>query len=342
MRNSIISDTLDFSDAASSFLCLMPESQFALADISGVRGNMQSKYVQHDHAKVIPLSILKKCPQANPDLTCRKSSTSPETKPCLNNDFLLRKSRLTRSYPEKCDEILLQHCMRIGTDGDRCAVKVGREEVQCNSTDPIHSPACKGKVEMDHQVIEELSGEIDILAFEIVEFFRAFDDAEDYKFLTLFEKSDGLSTSLRKSQSGRGRPGARMASKSVDHHLKADEGSSIAERDRMVGRTNANTAHSGKWNESLAVDSFSMTFSEPLTFSGPLSFSGHSVQGTYSGNVSQRSDSSTASSHSFAFPILPYDWNSSPVKMAPPDKRFTRKPWKRRLRAIFCCNSDSS
>ncbi|KAG1363749.1 hypothetical protein COCNU_11G005760 [Cocos nucifera] len=71
-------------------------------------------------------------------------------------------------------------------------------------------------------------------------------------------------------------------------------------------------------------------FSEPVYMSGPIASSGHIP---YSGSISLRSDSSTTSTRSFAFPILQSEWNSSPVKMAKADRRHLRKQrgwW-------FCC-----
>ncbi|KAA8532852.1 hypothetical protein F0562_033031 [Nyssa sinensis] len=53
-----------------------------------------------------------------------------------------------------------------------------------------------------------------------------------------------------------------------------------------------------------------------ITYSGPIA---------YSGSVSLRSDSSTASTRSFAFPILQSEWNSSPVRMVKADRsRFPK------------------
>ncbi|ESW28364.1 hypothetical protein PHAVU_003G280500 [Phaseolus vulgaris] len=56
----------------------------------------------------------------------------------------------------------------------------------------------------------------------------------------------------------------------------------------------------------------------------------------YSGSISLRSDSSTASSQSFAFPILQQEWNNSPVRLAKPDSEHRRKQlgWKHLL---LCC-----
>ncbi|WOL19910.1 hypothetical protein Cni_G28712 [Canna indica] len=63
--------------------------------------------------------------------------------------------------------------------------------------------------------------------------------------------------------------------------------------------------------------------------SGPKVTSGHIA---YSGSISLRSDSSTTSTHSFAFPILQREWNTSPVKMAKADRRHSRKSW-----SLICC-----
>ncbi|KAG0475357.1 hypothetical protein HPP92_015043 [Vanilla planifolia] len=68
-------------------------------------------------------------------------------------------------------------------------------------------------------------------------------------------------------------------------------------------------------------------------FSAPIMNSGHIP---YSGNISLRSESSTTSARSFAFPILQSEWNSSPVKMVKADRKQLRKVrgWKMTL---ACC-----
>ncbi|XP_009391774.2 uncharacterized protein LOC103977857 [Musa acuminata AAA Group] len=65
-----------------------------------------------------------------------------------------------------------------------------------------------------------------------------------------------------------------------------------------------------------------------LNFSGPKASSGHIA---YSGNISMRSDSSTTSTRSFAFPILQTEWNTSPVKMA---KARKSRRWRM---SLICC-----
>ncbi|XVE56761.1 hypothetical protein DITRI_Ditri04bG0036700 [Diplodiscus trichospermus] len=54
-----------------------------------------------------------------------------------------------------------------------------------------------------------------------------------------------------------------------------------------------------------------------------------------SGSISLQSTSSATSSHSFAFPILPSEWNGSPVRMVEADQRQQRKhqSW----RTCFLC-----
>ncbi|XXG79903.1 hypothetical protein AAC387_Pa09g0870 [Persea americana] len=67
--------------------------------------------------------------------------------------------------------------------------------------------------------------------------------------------------------------------------------------------------------------------SDPITYSGLI---------PYSGNTSLRSESSTASTRSFAFPVLQSEWNSSPVKMAKPDRRQLKRHrgW---WISVLCC-----
>ncbi|RDX96625.1 hypothetical protein CR513_20683, partial [Mucuna pruriens] len=73
---------------------------------------------------------------------------------------------------------------------------------------------------------------------------------------------------------------------------------------------------------SLGESSFSAIgpVSGRISYSGPV---------PYSGSISLRSDSSTTSTRSFAFPIIQSEWNSSPVRMAKADRKFRkRRCWK--------------
>ncbi|MCL7033991.1 hypothetical protein MKW94_015953 [Papaver nudicaule] len=56
----------------------------------------------------------------------------------------------------------------------------------------------------------------------------------------------------------------------------------------------------------------------------------------YSGSISLRSDSSTTSTRSFAFPILQSDWPTSPVRMAKADRRHYRKHQRWKF-SLACC-----
>ncbi|XVF43288.1 hypothetical protein PTKIN_Ptkin02bG0028000 [Pterospermum kingtungense] len=75
----------------------------------------------------------------------------------------------------------------------------------------------------------------------------------------------------------------------------------------------------------------SFSASGPIT--GLISYSGPIA---YSGSLSLRSDSSTTSTHSFAFPVLQSEWNSSPERMAKADRRHYRKHrgWRQ---GLLCC-----
>ncbi|CAM6033476.1 unnamed protein product [Sphagnum compactum] len=99
------------------------------------------------------------------------------------------------------------------------------------------------------------------------------------------------------------------------------------------------------------ADLVPIPFSGPIGYSGPIpaAYSGssshpgapnHSGQVPFSGSISYRSDSSAASNRSFAFPIFATEWNSSPVRMAQPDRRYLRH--KRRWRpSCMCCSRPS-
>ncbi|KAK6921060.1 hypothetical protein RJ641_014738 [Dillenia turbinata] len=75
--------------------------------------------------------------------------------------------------------------------------------------------------------------------------------------------------------------------------------------------------------------SFAAALSVPISFSGPI---------PYSGSTSLRSNSSTASVQSFAFPILESEWNGSPVRMVNPDETRLRKHprWKSCCFSLCC------
>lgn len=69
-----------------------------------------------------------------------------------------------------------------------------------------------------------------------------------------------------------------------------------------------------------------VSISGHITYTGPIAFSG---------SLSVRSDASTTSGRSFAFPVLQSEWNSSPVRMAKPEKR-RQKGWRQ---ILLCCRS---
>ncbi|XP_076955997.1 uncharacterized protein LOC143631017 [Bidens hawaiensis] len=71
--------------------------------------------------------------------------------------------------------------------------------------------------------------------------------------------------------------------------------------------------HGGEGESSFAVAGPTLGL---VTYSGHIGFSG---------STSNRSDSSTTSARSFAFPILQNEWNSSPVRMAKADRRQMQK-----------------
>lgn len=70
----------------------------------------------------------------------------------------------------------------------------------------------------------------------------------------------------------------------------------------------------------------------------PINDPGNSSYGDHHpGSTSLRSNSSSASTRSFAFPILPSEWYDSPIRMAEADGKNLRKRKQWRTRFI-CCN----
>ncbi|KAJ8563037.1 hypothetical protein K7X08_031489 [Anisodus acutangulus] len=80
----------------------------------------------------------------------------------------------------------------------------------------------------------------------------------------------------------------------------------------------------GHFADGEASFSAAVPASSLITYSGPIS---------HSANVSLRSDSSTTSARSFAFPVLQSEWNSSPVRMAQAERRKHRG-WRQ---SLLCC-----
>ncbi|KAK7328464.1 hypothetical protein VNO77_22571 [Canavalia gladiata] len=70
----------------------------------------------------------------------------------------------------------------------------------------------------------------------------------------------------------------------------------------------------------------------------PLSGStSYAAPGTTSSSASHHSNDSISSTHSFAFPILPVEWNGSPVRMLEADKSQLRKHRWQKIWIYFSC-----
>ncbi|KAL3501542.1 hypothetical protein ACH5RR_035991, partial [Cinchona calisaya] len=101
----------------------------------------------------------------------------------------------------------------------------------------------------------------------------------------------------------------------VGSAIRADKKENI---DELKNPSQDVADHSSQVQRGDGESSFSSSGPLPglITYSGPIA---------YSGNISLRSDSSTTSTRSFAFPILQSEWNSSPVRMTKADRRHFRK-----------------
>uniref|UniRef100_A0A5B6ZT01 18S pre-ribosomal assembly protein gar2-related n=1 Tax=Davidia involucrata TaxID=16924 RepID=A0A5B6ZT01_DAVIN len=113
--------------------------------------------------------------------------------------------------------------------------------------------------------------------------------------------------------------------KNVDHEKTLESGNEPKHEDGISDSLSVSSQVQHGYGES----SFSAAgaASGLITYSGPIA---------YSGSISLRSDSSTTSTRSFAFPVLQSEWNSSPVRMAKADRRHLRKHrgWRQ---GLLCC-----
>ncbi|CAH9128887.1 unnamed protein product [Cuscuta epithymum] len=98
-----------------------------------------------------------------------------------------------------------------------------------------------------------------------------------------------------------------------------------------------NSEVKAKVNHSISGQQDKFADGGEASFSGLSSLITSSYAGLipYSGSISLRSDSSTTSARSFAFPVIQSEWNSSPEKM----KRSYKRSWKHMScwRRLLCC-----
>ncbi|MCO5553368.1 hypothetical protein L7F22_006889 [Adiantum nelumboides] len=312
---------METSDVRPSFLCFLPEFECTPASSLYMNGLTEVTRIEHFSGKAVTVARPKKQSLNEIEsITNRLSDASLEAETCVSNCFAQSKAVIGLVANGVLDDLNDTAVGRVSHSSDNRGS--GNDQIaECNGN-PV--------------LVDESMEEVDLLAFKITEFFDAFREGQEHnlwKFTQTLEMrspeslvdSDGDQWSLKTNPA------------LVDQRMKSDKVITQVDEDIMDSRISSSAGRSGKWNGFIEADSFSATLSGPLTFSGPMSYSGISSYGPQSGSVSHRSDSSTASTHSFAFPILPYEWNSSPVKMAQPDKRFLQRPWKRRLRSFFCC-----
>lgn len=122
--------------------------------------------------------------------------------------------------------------------------------------------------------------------------------------------------------------GAANQMHSVDTEGAVSNSPAPAQDDSVIEQTEP-----GSSKLTARIGNDDANFSGPSIMSGPVSMSGHIA---YSGNISLRSDSSTTSTRSFAFPVLQREWISSPVRMAKAERRRTRLhcAWRK---GLICC-----
>lgn len=325
---------MEASNVTPSFLCFLPELQCAPTDIIYFNGINESNGIQHFSTKPLPLAK-KNGLNGTLDSPNRLLNASAEAGSGIGNGFLENRVSLSGSH---CQRELLKIGNMEESRGDHQQPDLATRTVLQSFNQAESGNVQAAERNGHYHPSQEFSGEEDELAFEITEFFDAFQDGKERIFMKLREKLDSLSPDSSLDPRGN-QLGALPNAKSRDGQSSFGKPGMPVDEDSTHGglyQRWSSADRSEKWNGLLEVDSLS------ATFSGPISLSGYSGHTPYSGSVSHRSDSSTASTHSFAFPILPCEWNSSPVKMPEPDQRFTEKGWKQHLRNFFCCSDYNS
>lgn len=335
---------MDTSNANHSFLCFLPEFQGKPTNILYLNGINESSSVQHFSTGPIPSTVARKKPQNgthdSPNRTPNATAyTGLSNGHCNNRESMLGNVFHRGVSDVRSSAINMEESSNGHEQLDKAtrAVTDSADEGELGSTRVAESDG-------NHDLIRGFMEEEDELAFNIAEFFKAFEDGQEHTLVMFREKVEASSTDSSSEQNA-AELGSMLKAGLMDGRSSFDKLGILRDEeciDDGISGHLSSAGRSGKWNGYLEVDSISARLSGPLPFSGPIFYSGHSGHVPYSGSLSHRSDSSTASTHSFAFPILPCEWNSSPVKMAQPDQRYTRQRWKQRLCSFFCCNSSTT
>lgn len=347
-----------------SFLCFLPEfrGRPSLFQTNGSCENNSKDFLSASSS----LSITRKRIQRH-DIPIRTiRSVNVATVDAFNNGYHNMKATSGSSNIQEVNSDVRHTDMRFEDTHEQTKdePQSAYEGLETSNEDFSQQMEESADSQADHKPVREDTEVQDDLAYEITEFFEAFQEGHDRFQRTLLQEpsmeriseeagstvepsmimlttSDSLSGSDKLSYNVPNNEESNNAPV-TNHENNPNEFLNGGKNNSFLQTDDVHVA-SGKWYDDVeAADSVSVTFSGPLALSGPMSYTGHSVQVPYSGSLSHRSDSSTASTHSFAFPILPCEWNSSPVKMAQPDKRYMRPRWRRRLCSLFCCDSSAT
>ncbi|KAG6469862.1 uncharacterized protein LOC122032308 [Zingiber officinale] len=135
-------------------------------------------------------------------------------------------------------------------------------------------------------------------------------------------------TNRENSDEGEGKARLTNPFESTAVTLKDDAGGENIESQEILQAQHGSVSKMAVLNATAAPQQNSLHNDNEFDFPGSNAFSGPIA---YSGNISMRSDSSTTSARSFAFPIMQREWNTSPVKMA---KARKTRSWRM---VLICC-----
>ena len=259
---------MDPSLGTSSFLCFLPQAEGRASSLVYVNGINESSNIPHFSIGAIPLKISR-----------IKSQSDDRDLPDGGANYAYTVLKRSTGYYKNVGNTFQKGVSEVEKG---CGIQEKSSDERGEKTENIcldNRESNASRAALRDILPEE---ENDELTFEITEFFKSFSQQQ----MHLKSVSTSIST---KPTLIDGCPSSYRSGSLTCEEDNDGEMSSI--------HTNS-VGHSMKWN------GFDSTSSRLLSFSGQQFSSGHLCQAPHSGSVSHRSDSSTTSTHSFAFPMF--------------------------------------
>jgi hypothetical protein len=255
----------------SSFLCFLPKGEGKASGLVYLNGIHESSNIPQFSIEAIPLKLSRIKSQSNDCDLPNGAANYAYTVLARRNAYYNNTANAFQKEVSEADKGVVIQEGSVDEHGER-------NEKICTSND--------GEPNIDSISLSEILAdeEDDELAFEITEFFKSFGQQQ-------MQLQNTLEPKLSQSTS-------------MDGHLGSSRLSSLTCEDISDGETSLVHVDSGG-NSTKGNGFDSTTSSGQLSFSGQQQFcSGHLCQASHPGSISHRSDSSTTSTRSFAFPMF--------------------------------------